>query len=113
MNPVSRQRGLKRRRDLKFKQPCTARGWFGQHFGHIDRPASYLGPAETAGIEAAKAGTQLAQVSAQSTLDTVELDIAQAYLDLLSAQAALDAARLKSKRLPVNLSAPKSAWKSA
>ena len=82
---------------LNSSSPARPEGGSASTSGTLTARLAIWGPAETAGIEAAKAGTQLAQVSAQSTLDTVELDIAQAYLDLLSAQAALDAAQAQEQ----------------
>lgn len=65
--------------------------------GALTARLALWGPAEQAGIASAKAGAALSQAQAESTLSTLQIGIAQDYLNVLNAQAQLAAAQAQSQ----------------
>jgi len=67
--------------------------------GALSARIALWGPSEQAAIAAAKAGAALSETSAQSTLNQLQLSIAQRYLDVLNAQAGLSAAQAQTQAI--------------
>lgn len=67
--------------------------------GALSARIALWGPSEQAAIAAAKASAALSETSAQSTLNQLQLGIAQRYLDVLNAQAGLSAAQAQTQAI--------------
>ena len=81
----------------RSRSSTTPEGGSSSVDGTISARLALWGPAERAGVAAAKAGVSLSETSAKSTLNQLQIDIAQRYLDVLNAQAALSAAQAQEQ----------------
>lgn len=82
---------------LRSNAPQSPDGGFSNVDGAVTASIALWGPAEQASINVAKAGSALAETTAKSTLNQLQVDIAQAYLNRLNAQSALEAAQAQEQ----------------
>ena len=82
---------------LRSNSPSSVESGYSSVDGAISASIALWGPTEQAAISVAKAGSALAETSAKSTLNQLQIDIASAYLDRLNAETALDAAQAQEQ----------------